>query len=318
MARSKKFNKTGSTSSNGLFWALILVGIFVLIGNWEKTSAWFEPKKETLPAQKPPRATTPAKPTSTKAEKSTNTPASVKTSVSFDFEKAPDFIYPTGQQSEIVRHSVYALGYAEKYEQPAWVAYRLTAVMVSGSNKRQDNFRPDPNVTTGSAVPEDYRNSGYDRGHLAPVADFKASAKWMDETFFMSNMSPQLHEFNAGIWEKLESATRGWARHNKAIYVVCGPILRSGLPTIGRYNKVAVPDYYYKVIYDLQQPELKAIGFILRNEGSRKPLQSFAITVDEVEKRTGLDFFPSLPDELENTLESQRDPDTWFEKRKKK
>ncbi len=311
--------KSKSTSSNALFWAFILVGIFVLVGNWDKMSDWFGKKKPPFSTQKLPESKSKRKADKTLPGSAEPDSSPSETVAGFDFEKQPDFTYPsTSQKLEIVKHTVYALGYAEKYEQPAWVAYRLTASMVSGNNKREDNFRPDPNVSTKSAVPEDYRGSGYDRGHLAPVADFRASAKWMDETFFMSNMSPQLHEFNAGIWEKLESKTRGWARHNKALYVVSGPILRAGLPTIGRYNKVAIPEQYYKVILDIQEPELKAIGFIFRNEGTKKPLEHFAVSVDEVERQTGFDFFPKLPDDLEKKLESQTNFDAWFEKSKKK
>ncbi len=309
-----------SNPSNALFWAILVVGVFVLIGNWEKIGGCFGKKDKPTRTEKTSHnpSTTPSRPTETsrKDVKQNDTDTPTETAAS-EYEKLPDFAYPSGKQVQIVKHSVYALGYAEKYEQPAWVAYRLTASMVSGTNKREDNFRPDPGVATGSAVPEDYRGSGYDRGHLAPVADFKSSAKWMDETFFMSNMSPQLHEFNAGIWEKLESKTRGWARHNKTIFVVSGAILRDGLPTIGRYNKVAVPEMYYKVILDIREPERKAIGFIFRNEGTRKPLESFALSVDEVERQTGLDFFPKLPDDLENQLESQVAPAVWFEKTKK-
>jgi endonuclease G len=310
-----------SNSSNALFWALILVGVFVLFGNWEKIADWFGKKSPSSPTETAPATNPSTKPeTNRLPDDGPGTSSSTETTAGgFEFEKLPDFAYPTtSQKLEIVKHSAYALAYAEKYEQPAWVAYRLTASMVSGSNKREDNFRPDPDVSTKSAVPEDYRGSGYDRGHLAPVADFKASAKWMDETFFMSNMSPQLHEFNAGIWEKLESKARGWARHNKTIYIVSGPILRDGLPTIGRYNKVAVPELYYKVILDIREPELKAIGFIFRNEGTKKPLQSFAMSVDEVERQTGFDFFPRLPDDLEKQLESQNDFSVWFEKTKKR
>ncbi|MDJ1498502.1 DNA/RNA non-specific endonuclease [Cytophagaceae bacterium DM2B3-1] len=309
-----------SNTSNALFWAIILVGIFVLIGNWKDFFG-----KGTFGGVSFPKEE--KKSTSKKGSKDKNTPSEeeededdnevAEPATGADFEKRADFVYPTGQKVEVVKHSAYALGYSEKYEQPAWVSYRLTSSMVTGNNKREDNFRPDPDVSTGSAVPEDYRGSGYDRGHLAPVADFRASAKWMDETFFMSNMSPQLHEFNAGIWEKLESKARGWARHNKVIYITSGPILKSGLPTIGRYNKVAIPEYYYKVIYDIREPEVKAIGFMFRNEGTKKPLQSFAMSVDEVERRTGLDFFPQLPDELEKKLEGSFNASQWFDKSKK-
>ena len=99
----------------------------------------------------------------------------------------------------------YALGYIEKHEQPAWVQYIMTGEEVSRrAAKRGDDFRPDPDVPTGSATPQDYTRSGYDRGHLAPAADMSFSVKTMSESFFMSNMSPQAPQFNRGIWSKLE------------------------------------------------------------------------------------------------------------------
>ena len=292
----------------------MIVGLFLLFGNWERISGWFKGGKDNVRLEKPPaRQVPPARKPENKPQG--NSRPAAETPIKNTFENRADFTHPTGGKYAVVTHTKYALGYAEKYEQPAWVAYRLTAEMVTGKNKRKDSFRPDPQVSTGSAVPADYRGSGYDRGHMAPVADFKQSAQWMEETFFMSNMSPQVHEFNAGIWEKLESATRGWAKRYGAVYVVAGPILRNGLPVIGKYNRVAVPEMYYKVIVDLNEP--KAIAFMLKNESSQNPLRSFAVSINEVERQTGLDFFPQLPDDLENRLESQQSMDTWSVKAQK-
>jgi endonuclease G len=91
--------------------------------------------------------------------------------------------------------------------------------------KRKDNFRSDPKVKTGSAALSDYKGSGYDRGHLAPAADFKWSATAMSESFYMSNMSPQVPGFNRGIWKNIESTVRNWAVENDEIYIVTGPVL---------------------------------------------------------------------------------------------
>lgn len=296
-----------SGSSNAWLWALILVAVFVAVGNWQRITDWFQKKEPVVIRTVPPSPSSNEKPL---PQSSDPTPES-------EFEQKSDFLYATGKKVEIITHTAYTLGYVEEYEQPAWVAYKLTSKMTSGTNKREDNFRPDPDVRTGSAIPEDYRGSGYDRGHLAPVADFKQSAKWMDETFFMSNMSPQNNAFNAGIWSDLENKVRSWARAYKKLYVATGPILRKGLPTIGRRNQVAVPEKYYKVLYDITEPEIKAIGFILKNEGSQEPLESFAVSVDEVERQTGLDFYPLLPDPLETQLESSYDAALWFKKKGK-
>ncbi|MFA6845255.1 MAG: DNA/RNA non-specific endonuclease, partial [Sphaerochaetaceae bacterium] len=117
-----------------------------------------------------------------------------------------------------VSHCGYALSYNEQYEQPSWVAYQLTCDEVVGTIERTDNFRPDPAILTRSASLDDYRSSGYDRGHLIPAADQKWSAQAMDDSFYLSNMSPQTGAFNRGIWSHLEAVVRTFANDNGAIY----------------------------------------------------------------------------------------------------
>ena len=205
----------------------------------------------------------------------------------------------------------YTLQYDEKYEQADWVAYELTRDEVMGPIERNDSFKSDPSVSTGSATLDDYRGSGYDRGHLAPAADMKMTAGSMSDSFYMSNMSPQAPGFNRGIWSRLESCVRTRAYDNGSIYIVTGPVLtKDSYPTIGT-DEVAVPEYYYKVILDYTEPEIKAIGFILPNEKSSEPLQSFAKSVDEVESFTGIDFYPLLPDNQEEVIESTFDTSLW-------
>jgi len=212
---------------------------------------------------------------------------------------------------QIVNHTGYTLSYNERYEQPSYVAYELTREEVYGGGKRDDSFRADPDIRTGSATPDDYRNSGYDKGHLAPAADFKWSEEAMADTFFMSNMSPQAGQFNRGIWADLESVVRQMAVENESIYVTTGPVLTDGpYRTIGE-NRVAVPNYYYKVILDYTNPEIKAIGFVLPNEKGTHSIDYYAVTVDEVEEITGLDFFPALPDDVEALLEGSIDKGQW-------
>jgi len=175
---------------------------------------------------------------------------------------------------------------------------------------RTNDFRIDYKVKTGSASLSDYKGSGYDRGHLAPAADFKWSSTVMSESFFMSNMSPQHPSFNRGIWKKLEGSVRNWADDNGEIHVVTGPILIGQFSTIG-YNEVSIPNYYYKVILDYREPELKGIGFILPNQKSKSSLQSFAVSIDEVERKTGIDFYYALPDGIEKLIESSIDVSKW-------
>lgn len=218
----------------------------------------------------------------------------------------------------IIRHKGYSLVYSEEHEQAIWVGYELTAEETKKEFKRTDKFIPDPLIVTGSADVDDYKKSGFDRGHLAPAADMGWDSTAMMESFYFSNMSPQVAAFNRGIWAQLESLVRVWAKENKALYITTGPVLRKGLPTIG-HNKVSVPEYYYKVILDYTEPEKKAIGFIMKNEGSDLLVQSYAVPIDSVEKMTGLDFFEALPDGVEKELESVADTAKWsWEGRKKR
>jgi len=202
----------------------------------------------------------------------------------------------------IIKHFAYTLSYNEKHEQANWVAYELTAEETQKAASRTNDFRPDPAVRTGSATNVDYKGSGYDRGHMAPAADMSWNVQSMEESFFYSNMSPQVPGFNRGIWKKLEERVRQWAMENKVIYVVTGPVLTGNLSAIGP-DKVSVPRYYYKVVLDYSLPELKGIGFIMPNASSTLPLQSFAVPIDSVEKVTGIDFFPALPDKQEQAIE---------------
>jgi endonuclease G len=214
-------------------------------------------------------------------------------------------------EDEIVKHTAYMLSYNEKYEQANWVAYHLTAEMCDNNGEeRKNNFREDQDVKTGSAIPDDYKKSGYDRGHLCPAGDMGWSEQTMSESFFMSNMSPQVPGFNRGIWKNLESNVRAWAKTNQEIYVVTAGVLEDNLAVIGQ-NKVAVPKYYYKIILDVHTPEYKAIAFVLPNEASKESVFHYAVSIDSVEHLTGINFFPMLPDSLENTLESKFDIDLW-------
>lgn len=211
----------------------------------------------------------------------------------------------------IVRHKAYALGYSEEMEQAVWVSYHLTAdQLLGGSVSRSDDFREDPLVLTGSAALQDYKRSGYDRGHLAPAADMAWNSTVMSESFFLSNMSPQLPGFNRGIWKSLEEWVRSQAVVCGALWVVTGPVPEPGLPEIGA-SGVDVPRLYYKVLLDLEEPDTKAIGFILPNQKSSQPLAFYAVSVDNVEALTGLDFFSNLPDDQEKDLEAAFDFSSW-------
>lgn len=213
---------------------------------------------------------------------------------------------------DIVSHSYYTLSYNEKYEQANWVYYTLTdSLLRKPGVKRSNNFREDKKVVSRSAKPSDYTKSGYDRGHLCPAGDMGFDPRAMDESFLMSNMSPQMPGFNRGIWKELEEQVRQWAEIEGRLYVVTGPVFNDPKGWIGK-EKVLVPGYFFKIIYD-PTDEPKLIAFVFPNEKSDRPLSDYVLSVDDTEKLTGYDFFSQLPDELENTLESRVQLSGWFE-----
>jgi endonuclease G len=208
----------------------------------------------------------------------------------------------TNFKDKIISHAGYSLSYNETHEQANWIAYELTKEETNKLFNRTNKFLLDPKVETGTASQKDYEKSGYDRGHLAPASDMGWSTTAMAESFYYSNMSPQTPSFNRGIWKKLEELVRTWAIENNSIYIATGPVLTNNLQSIGP-NKVSVPKYYYKVILDYTKPSIKGIGFILPNSGSKEPLQNYAVSIDSVEKLTGINFFPLLPDKQEELIE---------------
>lgn len=224
-----------------------------------------------------------------------------------------DNFWPTSTTGEVIERLHYTLSYNEEHEQAEWVAYKLTKKSIQAPNvKRTGDFRPDPKVRKASASPRDYYGTGYDRGHMVPAGDMAFNKRAMSETFYMSNMSPQIRNFNGGIWRELEENVRDWAYKFREIYVVTGPVLTKGVRERIGGNKVSVPDYYFKVLLDIAEPEKKAIAFLLPNEVSTRPLATYAVSINEVEELTGIDFFHQFMDDaFEEELESMRDVSLW-------
>ena len=226
---------------------------------------------------------------------------------------------PTSTTDQLIKYPYYTISYSEKHKQAEWVAYKLTRDMVlkAGSASRAHMpFKPDSNLDKSKAVKtSDYTRSGYDRGHLVPAQDMSFDETAMKETFFMSNVSPQDKDFNRGKWKELENETRNWASKYDEIYVIAGPVLTKR--AIKRFPKdkkyIPVPHSYYKIILDFtgNENEVKAIAFWLRNQETEIPLSGFVTTIDEIEKLTGIDFFPGLPDDIEDELESRARIDDW-------
>lgn len=223
--------------------------------------------------------------------------------------------YGIPQADVVLNREGFANGYSYTKLQPLWVTYRLTANNATNHvcDRSIDTFKTDCFNNHKSAEPFDYLRSGYDRGHIAPAGDMTWSTNAMRNAYFMSNMSPQVPQFNRGIWKDLESRVRDFAVQEGSICIYSGPIFTTNncRTVIGKTCSVEVPESYYKVILSEQEPKTM-IGFILKNEASTNDLISFVTTVDEVERRTGLDFFDTLPDDVESVLESTVITNRWF------
>ncbi len=217
---------------------------------------------------------------------------------------------PTTNRGYLIQHTYFTLSYSETNRQAEWVAYNLTPESINGSQERTDNFRIDPKVRNNPVGSGDYSGSGYDRGHLCPAGDMKLNLTSMSETFYMSNMSPQNPSFNRGIWETLESRVRTWALEKNGVYVVTGPILKNICGTI-KNGTISVPCSYYKIVFKDNGNEKIAIALILSNQGSSSSLKSFVTSIDNIEALTGIDFFSSLSDDIENKIESTINTSSW-------
>ncbi len=226
--------------------------------------------------------------------------------------------------TEYVEHSAMILEYAEKHEQAKWVAHIVLSDIITGAVFRSNDFREDPKVKTGTAVEVDYflktmkadstyeyDGFGFDRGHLAPSADFRWSSKALSESYFYSNMSPQRPEFNRESWAEVERLIRGYLYEHPTtqLYVVTGPVLKDDLPVVKRsVNKVSIPEQYFKVVLDLDAG--KAIAFLMPNKKIENSIDQYVVSVDAVEKLTGLDFFNAI--EKEESIESSIDKKHWI------
>lgn len=252
--------------------------------------------------------------TASKKDKKKARPAIKPIADELAFVNFKHFCWPdTTGDNQLIKRMTFTLSYNEDAEQANWVAYTLTTNDVNGSAVRDnESFNPDPMVKTGSASPLDYRNSGYDRGHLIPSADRKATERQQAETFYMSNISPQVHRMNAGIWESAERRVRGWANYFGRVWVVTGPCLKPMPKLRIGDNQVAVPDKFYKIVLVLNPDRsFRMIGFVIPNEATKKSLASFVTPVDDIEDLTGIDFFPTLPDDIEDAVEADSDISLW-------
>lgn len=210
----------------------------------------------------------------------------------------------------ILRRIAYTTCYDAQNKIPKWVAWHLTANHTTGEQRRLSNFIVDEDVTSPRAELVDYKGSNYDRGHMCPAGDNKWAFEPMRESFYLTNICPQDHNLNCGDWNELEISCREWANKYGDIYIVAGPVLyRCNHETIGP-NKVTVPEAFFKVVLCMQGTP-KAIGFIYKNQRCNNAQSYYVNSVDEVERITGIDFFPSLPDNIENEVEGKASLNEW-------
>lgn len=211
---------------------------------------------------------------------------------------------------EILNRKAYVVSYNRKNLMPNWVGWTLTYSHVDGDCPRDNNYYEDEDVSYPRATNDDYRGSGWSKGHMCPAGDNKWDAEAMRESNLLTNICPQHTSLNSGLWNTIERDCRKWAKKYGEVYIVCGPILlNEEHQTIGR-NKIVVPEAFYKVVLRLK-PSPKAIGFIVRNNDGAKKRDQYINTVDEVERITGIDFYPALPDSIENEVESYSNIEDW-------
>ena len=211
---------------------------------------------------------------------------------------------------QILNRKAYTVSYNDSSKCPNWVAWHLTAEHADGEWPRDNNYYEDEDVPLPRASNDDYRGSGWSRGHMCPAGDNKWDEVAMRESNLLTNICPQHASLNSGLWNVIERECRKWATKYGDLYIVCGPVLlNKEHETIGN-NKIVVPEAFFKVILCLN-PKPKAIGYIIRNNEGTKKRDQYINSVDEVERITGIDFFPALPDEIENEVEAYANIEDW-------
>lgn len=238
----------------------------------------------------------------------TGKPATIEKTATADDVKGLECPAPLQGVSERILHrQTFTVSFNASRNVPNWVAWELTPEKLVERESRSNKFLPDPDLSESQAVTtQDYSGSGWDRGHMCPAADNRWHWRAMQESFYMTNICPQHHELNRGDWRELEEACRRWAEETGSIYICCGPIFYSRGPhrAIGREHRIDVPDAFFKVVLCSASQPPHGIGFLYKNTAGNHPLDSYVNTIDQVERITGIDFFPALPDEIENKVES--------------
>ncbi|MGB1093525.1 MAG: DNA/RNA non-specific endonuclease [Bacteroidia bacterium] len=213
-------------------------------------------------------------------------------------------------KEKITKHRAYYTSYSHSMGQPLWVAYELHRTRLIKVAKRAGRFKTDPLISPKTVSHDDYTHSGFDRGHLAPAADMAWSSVTMKESFYTSNICPQIPGFNRGIWKNLESLIRNWASDESHLFIVTGPIFKNDATQIGKTSKISVPSHFFKAVLDTAGED-KCLAFVIPNYKSKSPIESYAVSVDQLEEMLGRDLFPALDDEVESRIESAYRFEDW-------
>lgn len=206
----------------------------------------------------------------------------------------------------------YTVSYDSRNKIPRWVAYELTSEELVGTATRKGkSFRPDERAGVPQADNNDYRNSGWTRGHLAPAGDFKWDDSAMNDTFYYTNCCPQSEALNTGSWQKLENRVRNWAEMFGEVYIITGPIIGSAENGSIGVNQVTVPDAFFKAVLTREGESYQAVAFILENSSASQSYTNCCLSVNELEDIIGIDLFPSLDDSIEEAVESTFNKRFW-------
>lgn len=215
--------------------------------------------------------------------------------------------YSPNKSEVMLWNKMYTVSFNKKHRIPNWVAWELNEVRIQGNIERCSIFFEDPRLKEEGIIIKDnaYHKSGYSRGHLCPAMDNKNSMEAMKESFYMSNVVPQLQGLNGGKWETLESRCGKWVKNYKKLYIVAGPII--GL----RVNKrigvgITVPKEFFKAILRKDKNTWRAIGYIFTQSNTMR-----LATIDEIEGKTGLNLFHNLPNNIQEKIESKIEPEHW-------
>jgi endonuclease G len=198
----------------------------------------------------------------------------------------------TNASEIIIKKKAYIVSYNPDTKVPNWMAWHLTDLHTDGPVGRSNAFFADYAVLSPRASIEDYKGSGLSRGHMCPAGDNKWDSVAMAESFSLINVCPQNASLNSGLWNSIEIDCRNWAKRFQDIYIVCEPVFyRQDHEVIGA-NEVYVPEAFFKVVLCLNGTP-KGMGFVVKNTAGTKKRDLYYNSIDQVERITGMDFFPS-------------------------